>query len=206
MRRLLLILVLAAACLALLATPALAYQSPPTYEPGTAYVPLRAELWGDNFWFEFDGDGNLDMHDADATPIPHDYDICLQLGFTSPTRGQVENIPKSILYTLTLDGPGYHWSSDTASSKELWSTMFSWGPGSAFNREFATFWERDLYKVLSDLPPGDYSGTTTEIVTHTLNDLSFYGELWSRHAQQKPVKIPAGTNDYTFAFTVASVD
>ncbi len=219
MKKLLLVFVLAAACFALLATPALA-SYPPTYQPllnyapGNAYVALRAELWGGNVWGEVDALGVMHTYiDVTPTPdgfeawrpIPHGYHVFIMLGWTTPTREQIQNLPSTVLYDIKLYRSNHRllWSSSTCASQWLWSAMYSWGPYPSTDKPDATYWQRDFYKDVGILPIGAYSGTTKEIVTHTFFDHSYNGDpaTWTPHAE-KPVKIPAGTNHFTFAFTV----
>jgi hypothetical protein len=86
-------------------------------------------------------------------------------------------------FAFTLNGDtGYGWSMDAAASTQQWSVVYDGGTGPAFNKENANRWKRELCV--------------------TINNLSFYGDTWCKHARQKPVMMAAGTYPYTFAFSV----
>jgi hypothetical protein len=185
-----LVALFAAACLGLLATSALAYQAPLTNAPTTAYIQLE----DGSVWWDISGT----THDG---AIPAGWDVVLWSGWYAPTRGQVQEAPNSWLIVCQVSGPGLDLVVSPADSLQRWSTMYSF-PGSAFNKANATIWGRDWYVDLGRSLHGSYGGVVTETLRHTVNDLSFYGDVWSRHAQQKPVKISAGTTDFPLSFSV----
>ena len=117
MKRLLLVAVLAAAVLGLLAAPALAATPHPDFRLAekTAYI---FSYW-DGSWFEvkdvadpfsfvghwttYDDDGNFV---APADPIPADYDIVMQVSIKLIPRGQVQNLAKKFLISLSIPEAG----------------------------------------------------------------------------------------------------
>jgi opacity protein-like surface antigen len=201
MKRLLLVCVLAVALLALLAAPALAWQPPETMQPGNAYVGVMSEVFG-NYWYDLDASGTPVFHDG-TEAIPSGDHVWLSFGWGSPIRGTIQNFPSHGLYGLEVSGPeGYSWSISQAASKQQWSVLYNGGPGPAFNKASTTIWVRDWYVDLGVLGVGTYSGKTTETYTRPVTDSSFMYDPWVKHEQQRPIKVPPGTNHYTFAFTM----
>jgi len=203
MKRLLLVLALAVALLGLLAAPALAYQAPLSVAENTAYVVIGGQLFNGHVWWDFNPPEYGTPHDSLTEPIPYGYDVLLYTGVVAPNRGSVVSWPSIAFFNTTLTGDnGYGLSLGTAASKQLWSTVWNAGVYAAFNKEFATYWQRDWYVDLRALDVGSYSGSTHEKVIHPVADLSFGGDTWSKHAQQRPGMYPAGERDFPLTFTV----
>ena len=206
MKRLLLFAVLVAACVGLLAAPAFAYYQPA--QPENAYV-LPFGFVGDDgilytYWTDLDPISGEEVWHDSTEAIPKEATVWLAMTLVSPIRGTVRNFPQTDLYALSLSGPeGYAWSISGAASRAVWSPIYLYGVMPAFNKAEATYWARDWWQKLGVLSSGVYTGTTTERVTRLITDSSFMGDEWAKHAQQRPYKLPPGTYQYDFSFTVA---
>ena len=204
MKRIAIVMALALLLTLAVAAPALGYQAHKVPEPGEAYIFPMSEFYGANIWWEVDADDNYIEHLADVTPIPADYPIYICFGWVSPIRGTVVTLPRTDLYAFSLlDAAGDEvWSISATAAKAKWSVVYKSDDAPAFNKESATVWARDWYQQV-DLPAGTYTGTTMETVRRMITDSSFAGLEWSKHAQQRPLKVAPGHYVYTFAFTVA---
>lgn len=207
MKRLLLFAVLAIACLGLLAAPALAWYQP--MQPGNAYVFPFGTMGDDgivySFWGELDSVSGEEVWHDQTEAIPKGDAVWLMFGWVSPTRGTVQTLPRIDRYAFSVSGPeGYSFSISGAASRAVWSPVYLWGVGPAFNKAEAPYWGRDWWRKLGVLSSGVYTGTASETVTRTITDTAFMGEEWAKHAQQRPSKYPPGTYQYDdFSFTVA---
>lgn len=202
MKRLLLVAVLAAAVLGLLVAPALAATPNPDFRLAekTAYI---FSYW-DGSWFEvkdvadpfsfvghwttYDDDGNFV---APADPIPADYDIVMQVSIKFIPRGQVQNLAKKFLISLSIPEAGVGLS--YRDSKAYW-TLHPWDqywvdatgvPILGFNpkigaKPYADTWlapltgENGLADNLTadmKLPRGNYTVNYTESVVKPFTDL-----------------------------------
>ena len=134
MKRLLIVVVLAAALLAVLAAPALATRSDANWRPAlqTAYV----FTYNGGSWFEGTGDPSAPTiigHWADwagsdeegywvpgtADPIPANYDVVMQVSIKFIPRGQVQNLAKKFLISLSIQEAGVDLSYQQ--SKAYWN-------------------------------------------------------------------------------------
>lgn len=207
MKRFLLMLVLAVACLGLLASPAFAWYQP--MQPGNAYVYPFGTMGDDGivytYWGELDPINGEEVWHDQTEAIPKDDTVWLMFGWTSPIRGTIQNLPRIDRFAFSLSGPeGYAFSISGAASRAVWSPVYLFGVFPAFNKAEATYWGRDWWQKLSVLSSGVYTGTTSETVTRMITDSTFGSDEWVRHAQQRPYKIPPGTYQYDdFSFTVA---
>jgi hypothetical protein len=204
MKRLLISVVLAAAALGLSAAPALATTPDPDFrlEAETAYI----FSYGDSSWFEvmdaddpfsfvghwttYDENGNLV---APADPIPADYDIVMQVSIKFIPRGQVQNLVKKFLISLTIPEAGVDLSYQK--SKAFWN-LHPWdqywidATGMAivgFNprigaKPYANTWlapltgdegiaDEDILTAAKKLPAGTYTVNYTESVVKPFADL-----------------------------------
>jgi hypothetical protein len=131
-KRLLIVLAIAVALLAVLAAPALATRSNSNWRPNlkTAYV----FTYNGGSWFEAIGDPSaptLIGHWADfdeetgswvvgtADPIPANYDVVMQLSWELYPSGQVQTLPKKFLISLIIPEAGV--SLSYAQSKAYWT-------------------------------------------------------------------------------------
>jgi hypothetical protein len=201
MKRLLLVCVLATALLCLLAAPALAATPGADFRLSekTAYI----FSYGDGSWFEvkdvadplsfvghwttYDDDGNFV---APADPIPANFDIVMQVSIKFIPRGQVQNLPKKFLISLSIPEAGVDLSYQQ--SKAYWN-LHIWDqywvdatdmPILAFNphigaQPWANTWlapltgDKGLATNLVDqkLPPGTYTVNYTESVVQPFTTL-----------------------------------
>ena len=130
MKRLILVCVLAIAALGLLATPALATTPDPDFRLAerTAYIFAYGDgSWAEvkdaadpfsfvGHWTTYDDDGNLV---APADPIPADYDVVMQLSIKFIPRGQVQNLAKKFVISLSIPEAGVDMSYQQ--SKAYWN-------------------------------------------------------------------------------------
>jgi hypothetical protein len=214
MKGLLLVALLAAAVLGLLAVPALAATPDPDFRlaSNTAYI----FSYGDGSWFEvmdvadpfsfvghwttYDDDGNLV---APADPIPASYDVVMQLSNKFIPRGQVQNLAKKFLISLSIPEAGVALSYQD--SKAYWN-LHPWdqywidATGLAivgFNPKigapaYANTWlapltgENGLADNLTaenKLHPGTYTVNYTEKVVKPFTDLEI---AWDDQGNQVP--------------------
>jgi hypothetical protein len=131
MKRLLLVVVLAAAVLGLLAAPALATVPDPDFRLAerTAYI----FAYGDGSWFEvkdvadpFSFVGHWAKYNDDytaivkpASPIPANYDVVMQVSLKLINLGQVQNVADKWLLTLRIPEAGVDLSTEQA--KAYWN-------------------------------------------------------------------------------------
>ena len=145
MKRLLLAFLLAAALLGLLAAPALA-TSVPTVRPALATAYVIA--YGDGSWLEvtdlnapagvahwaYDEKGRYVLD-----PIPANYDIVMDMGWTGMPLGQVQSASEKFLIRISIPEAGIDMSFDQG--KAFWTGATLWddfwvalmGPLTAFN-------------------------------------------------------------------------
>ena len=213
MKKLLILAVLTAAVLGLLAAPALAT----TLDPGfrlsekTAYIfAYNDGSWGEFtdvaagtvvwHWTTYDDQGNFV---APADPIPADYDVVMQLSNKFIPRGQVQNLTKKFLISLSIPEAGVDLSYQD--SKAYWN-LHPWDQywidaiGLAivgFNPKigapaYANTWlapltgENGLADNLTaenKLPPGTYTVNYTEKVVKPFTDLEI---AWDDQGNQVP--------------------
>ena len=233
MKTLLLVAVLAAAVLGLPAAPALAATPGADFRLSeqTAYI----FSYYDGSWFEvkdvadpfsfvghwttYDDQGNFV---APADPIPAYYDIVMQVSIKFIPRGQVQNLTKKFLISLSIPEAGVDLS--YAQSKAYWN-LHPWDQYwveatgaliSGFNprigaQPWANTWLAPLTgengvadNLTADmkLPPGTYTVNYTERVVRPFTDLEIWYDdqgnpLWG------PIHVKPYTSDLVvFTFTV----
>jgi hypothetical protein len=231
MKKLVLILVLAAAGLGLLAAPALATTPNADFRPSerTAYI----FAYGDGSWFEvpdvaagifvghwvtYDDQGNFV---APADPIPADYDVVMQVSWKLIPRGQVQTLPEKFLISLSIQGAGVALSYQQAKAywtlrpwDEYWSTYVLAIP--AFNphigaQPWANTWlapltgESGLAANLTaekKLPPGTYTVNYTERVTQPFTSIELVWDDQGNPLWGPTHFMPAGMYSVVLTFTV----
>jgi len=235
MKRLLIAVVLAAALLGLVAAPALATRPIADFrlDANTAYVfTYNGGSWFETtdvadpnafviHWADFD-EAAGDWVVGTADPIPADHDVVMQLSNKFIPRGQVQNLPKKFLISLSIPEAGVDLSYQD--SKAYWN-LHLWDQFwvdatfaiTGFNphigaRAYADTWlapltgENGLADNLTadlKLPPGTYTVNYTESVVKPFTDL----ELWYDD-QGNPLWGPIHVKPYTSdtlvcTFTVA---
>jgi hypothetical protein len=198
MKRLLLVLVLAAAVLGVLAAPAFAALRPSV---NTAYVvPMKG------VWLEIKGDVNVPVKYGHplSYPIPANYDVVIDV----PWRGINYGLVNTVLDMSQVDAMRY-WSGAVLWD-EYWSTLLATGIP-AFNpnigaKPYANHWWGAVTgptSVATGLTPdkklavGVYSATLTLTVLRTINDLTL-----TLVDQTTPTKMDPGTASVPFTFIV----
>jgi hypothetical protein len=212
MKKLLLALVFAAACLGLLAAPAFANLRPSVK---TAYIVPKLGVW-----LEVKGDVNVPVKYGHplSFPIPADYDVVLDVPWRGITRGLVQTVPLALKYQVSIPAAGLEMSQDQAMAywsgavlwDEYWSTLLAAGIP-AFNpnigaKPYANHWWGAVTgptSVATGLTPdkklavGVYSATLTLTVLRTINDLTL-----TLVDQTTPTKMDPGTASVPFTFIV----
>ena len=212
MKKLLLIIVLAAALLGVLAAPAFA-AFPNDGVPGTAYV----HPWGGTdptIWEEVDALGNWYMWSvappspdqgawAPYKPITRNYDICMAAWMNGWPRLQVALWPVTTRVDCVLYDPNgsTRWTVGAREARQHWGpVLYGWDAPTLY-RENSKIWVIGWTDFIGKLPPGTYSGTGA--FTFLLPYVNF--ELGYR-SQKLPQVIPAGewnaANPYSYRFTI----
>jgi hypothetical protein len=206
LKKTLLVVALALLLALVVAAPAFAWQAPATPQPGNAYVIPSDQWFGANDWWEIDANGAATDHRGNVDAIPAEYNVWIAFGWASPIRGTIQNIPFTYLNAFTISDASGNvvWSMPAAVAQSYWSIVYNVGKHPAFNKADATYWERDWYVELPPLAAGSYTGSTVQTYTRIITDSSFAGHNWSKHAQQRPLKVAPGTFTDSFAFTVGS--
>jgi hypothetical protein len=212
---LLLLTVLAVACLGLLAAPALA-NYPVSGMPHTAYLHV---WWGSEpiYWLECDGtgpDANWDGHSASAPmdpenqwpykAIPADYRVVVSAVWAGWPKAQIKLIPFTQALTCTMNGP---------TGRQIWwmtprRARCYWGPveygwdSSTIYQESTQIWVTSWTCDLGRLRPGTYTGHAKWVVRVPYLDF----ETPSEDDPNAPTVYPAGTvlADADYSFTVAA--
>jgi hypothetical protein len=209
MKRLLLVVVLAAACLGGLAAPAFAAY-PMDGVPGTAYV----HPWGGTdpvYWDEFFADGSSATWSvaepgfwwAPYKPITRDYNICFAAWMAGWPKLQVAAWPLTTRIDCVLYNPNgsKRWSISPTKARKDWGPVLYGWDGQTIYKENAKIWLIGWTCPIGKLPPGTYSGTGN----FTFLAPYFDFELGYR-TQLLPKVIPASewnaANPYTYTFTV----
>jgi hypothetical protein len=192
MKKLLLVLALAAALSMLLAAPAFA-EAPwaPTFraQMNTAYVWIYAN----GAWWEATGDPGaptLVVHDVKkfaeddtvvkpADPIPANYDICLIYSWKGLNYGLIQKLPTDLLVTLSIPQLGIDLSGDA--SKACWSGPYLWdqywvdatgASAAGFNEHLGTLCYANRWMLpLGKLPRGEYNMAYSEYWPHLYTGL-----------------------------------
>src|SRR5512137_857157 len=97
MKKLLLVVVLAAICLGLLAAPAFADLRPSVK---TAYIVPKMGVW-----LEVKGDVNVPakyVHPLLTDAIPANYDVIIDVPWRGITRGLVQTVPLALKYEVSI--------------------------------------------------------------------------------------------------------
>jgi len=214
MKKLLLIIVLAAACLGLLAAPALAAY-PVDGVPGAAYVHPWAgtdPIW----WEEVNEDGSLSTYSvsppepgsfqeqwAPYKPITDDHTIYFAGWQTGWPKLQVALWPATTRLDCVLYNPdgSTRWSIDAKQARKHWGpVLYMWDAPTIF-QESAKIWGIGWMYRLGKLPHGTYSGSGNWVF------LTPYLNFEPPTADpNKPDVIPASVwnawNPYTYSFEV----
>jgi hypothetical protein len=186
MKRLLLVCVLAAACLGLLAAPAFA-QSP--LQDGV-YVFIY-----DGSWFEWADGAPTGTEGVAGTALPADEPVWLLTVWAAYGRGHIQSIGNVLVESLSIDGQPV--VSGKAASKALWSVPY---PSEQLNDVtepfnprmriggWVAFW---LFPVTLE---GDrtYTVTGAETAPHPFTDLGFPAEKGHGPSFYPVEGIPAG--------------
>jgi hypothetical protein len=211
-KRLFVMLVLAAALLGVLAAPALA-AFPATGSPGTAYV----HPWAGTdpiIWEQVDAAGNWYMWSvappsadqavwAPYKAIPSGYDICMAAWMTGWPKAQVALWPVTTRVDCVLYGPtgGPLWSVTPREARGRWGpVIYGWDAPTIY-QENAKIWMIGWTYPLGKLPPGTYwgSGNFTFLVPYLNFELGY-------RSQMLPQVIAAGqwnaANPYSYRFTI----
>jgi hypothetical protein len=212
MKKLLLVIALAAVCLGLLAAPAFADLRPSVK---TAYIVPKLGVW-----LEVKGDVNVPVKYGHplSFPIPADYDVIIDVPWRGITRGLVQTVPLALKYQVSIPAAGLEMSQDQAMAywsgavlwDEYWSTLLA-ATIPAFNpnigaKPYANHWWGAVTGPTSvatgltadgKLAEGTYTGVLTETVLRTITDLKL-----NSPGQTTPVKRKPGTASYPFTFVV----
>ena len=169
MKKLLLVCVLAAACLGLLAAPAFAQ---PVFPDGVC-------VWiYDGNWFECSGGEPTGLEGNAQTPFPADENVWLITMWAAYGRGHIQSIGNVLVESLSIGGQPV--VSSQAASKALWSVPY---PSEALNDDYVPFNSRmriggwvAVWAFPVTLGTGTYDVTGTETQTHPFTDLSLIAE------------------------------
>ena len=164
MKRILLVSILAAACFALLAAPALAQYGD---------LPNGVYVWyQDGEWFQLTNGEPGDWQPPE-TPIASDQEVWIYSGWEAFGRGNVQSVGTKIVYTVAIDGQVVSGPADSRSLSDSTFIPEEDLTFSPFNPSikaapWAAYW---LYHV--DLKrPGTYSVVLTETYLHHFTDLT----------------------------------
>ncbi len=169
MKKLLLVVVLAAACLGLLAAPAFAQ---PVLQDGV-YVWIY-----DGSWFEWADGAPTGVEGLAGTVLPDNEDVWLVTVWAAYGRGHIQSIGNVLVESLSIDGTPV--VSSQAASKALWSVPY---PSENLNDVFVPFNPRMriggwvaawLFPV--KLGTGPHEVTGAETAPHPFTDLSFVAD------------------------------
>ena len=206
MKKLLLLVVLATACLAVMAAPAYAdYFS--DMQPGNAYVHPWGGVEPDlAFWEEVvlnPETNELDWFTRFDTPIPPGYTVWFAGWMNGWPRLQVALWPVTTRLDCVLKNPdgSKRWCITAKQAKQYWGKAFEGWPTETIYQMETMCWVVAWTYRLGKLPPGTYTGTGTwTFLAPYLNFELPYG------SQKKPDVIPASewnaANPYTYHFTV----
>jgi hypothetical protein len=169
MKKLLLVVVLAAACLGLLATPAFAQ---PMFPDGVC-------VWiYDGNWFECSGGEPTGLEGSAETPIPAGQDVWLITIWGAYGRGHIRSIGNVLVESLSIDGTPV--VSGAAASKALWSVPY---PSEYLDDSSVPFNPRmriggwvAVWLFPVTLGTGTYEVTGAETAAHPFTDLSIIAE------------------------------
>jgi hypothetical protein len=189
MKKLLLVLVLAAACLLLFAAPASAM----FYNPqlNTAYV---THWGGGDHWLEWvptqDDPWNLVGHEDGL--IPHGMNVVITAEWFD-TRLGATLIPAEWFHTMAIskskaDGrPSFSFTiKDPAGGLRYWSPAYPLDPTGVFDPDRTWEWARDWWVPLGKLPAGHYSGWVRNIVPHAF-------PTWEEQDDDYGYRLPLGS-------------
>lgn len=204
MRRLVIILAITFALLAVGASPAFGYAVPP--EPGAYVFPFSGD-WTEvtatgaeieHFWTQDPSDPeNWLMPD----PIPAGMDIWMAFTWVAPGRGGVLTVPRTILttfdiYVVLSEDPfelgDQVFGKTYAQGRAYWSSLYlydgSHGEVLPFNpRIGARIYARDWWVPVPPLDPGNYLIAARQKFVHTVNDLSG-GAFEGQHTPAKTMR------------------
>jgi hypothetical protein len=163
MKKLLLVIVLAAACLGLLATPAFAA---PVLQDGV-YVWIY-----DGSWFEWVDGAPTGTEGVAGTPLPADEPVWLLTVWAAYGRGHIVSIGNVLVESLSIDG--HPVVAGKAASKALWSVPYpSEQLDEPFNPRMGIGGWVAVWTFPVTLGTGSYTVTGAEMATHPFTDLGF---------------------------------
>jgi len=191
MKKLLLVLALAAAFVCLPAAPAFAdYFS--DMQPNNAYV----HPWSDTVWWE-GVDPTTGEYFQSEDPVPADYTVWYVAWLALPTKCSIVTMPLNTRLACTLDKPdGTKWSIAPQRAIWYWGRPFVGWEDRALYRANAKYWVIAWSYRLGKLDPGVSSGVATWTFRLPILDFSYY------EGATTPSVIPAGTTVYHYSFMV----
>jgi hypothetical protein len=155
MKKLLLVVVLVAACLAMFAAPASAFYAP---QQNTAYIPHWMQGAG---WLEWAPDNPYGIIEHYGEPIPNGMNVVVTVEWFDSRLGATL-IPAEWFHTMAISSSnGTRFAiTKAACGLRYWSPAYRW----ADPNDDPLLWARDWWVPLGKLHPGDYTGWIRGVV------------------------------------------